>query len=378
LSPSLRIAFLVDALTLRARGGDHAPSMARALAERGHVVTGLGAELGLDGADGEGEDRTGSTLERIVRFAPDAVVGYDALSPSAWTAARAARRLEAPLVLVEPASAVSGRLSWRILHRLGECLWGRTIRTSAHHLVAVDPVARDRALAEGFQSGRIALLPAGVDLDHFRPGRTCSLVSRHRLSGRLLLYVGPLEPARDLDVLLRAFGRTVGQRPDWTLVLAGSGSAERRLRLDVERLGLADRVAWLPEPERDELPGLMSASTIFAAPGSTHGIRGRQVARAMACGVPVLAADLPRLGFFVEHERTGLMVPSGDLDAWTEALRRISGSPVARERWGTEARRAAERRLGWSTLAASFEGLLLEARARGAAAAEDAASGDAA
>jgi glycosyltransferase involved in cell wall biosynthesis len=114
----------------------------------------------------------------------------------------------------------------------------------------------------------------------------------------------------------------------------------------------------------DELPGLCSVSTLLAVPALDDAVRGRNIARAMACGLPVLASDRPILRALVEHESSGLLVPSGDLSAWTEALRRAAMSPDARRRWGRRGREIAERRLSWSHVATTFEVLI--SRARGA------------
>ena len=365
MSNPLRIAFLVDPLTARAAGGQHAPRLARELVSRGHAVIDCGADLELGGAT---DGRKLAPVERALGFEPDAIVAYDGLSPAAWTGARAARKCDVPLVVVEPASTVGGTLPWRLLRRLGERVWGSYVRSTATAVVAVDPVARDLALSEGFPAQRITILPEGVDLDLFRPGCTSRLISEHRIGGRLLTYCGPLEPGRGLGLLVRAFGRTVGQRPDWTLVFTGDGPHRRRLRVEVERQGLGARVRWLPRPERHELPGLLGASTLVAAPSLDHSARGRQVARAMACGLPVIASDLPRLRFLVEHGETGLLVPPGDEDGWTRTLQRAASSPEARRRWGLRARKVAEERLCWRGIAEAFEQLIQEALRRGAAA----------
>jgi glycosyltransferase involved in cell wall biosynthesis len=106
----------------------------------------------------------------------------------------------------------------------------------------------------------------------------------------------------------------------------------------------------------------MSASTLLAVPALDDTVRGRQIPRAMACGLPVLASDQKSLRHFVEHDAWGLLAPPGDLTAWTDMLRRASMSPEARKRWGTRARERALERLGWPTVARTFESILLRAR----------------
>ena len=294
----LRIAFLVDPLSARVAGGGHAARLAAELAARGHELIDCGADLGL-GTSPEG--RKLSPVDRALAFEPDIVVAYDGLSPAAWSGARVARRLDLPMVVVEPASTVGGALPWRFLRRLGERVWGSYVRSTTTAVVAVDPVARDLAISEGFPAARITILPEGVDLETFRPGCTSRLVSEHHIGGRLLTYCGPLEPGRGLELLVRAFGRTVGQRPDWTLVFTGDGPHRHRLRVEAERQGLGARVRWLPTPEAERAPRALrrqhAARRALARPQRARPTGGaRDGLRAARDRLRPAATALPRRG----------------------------------------------------------------------------------
>jgi glycosyltransferase involved in cell wall biosynthesis len=360
---SLRVAFLVDPLTLKVKGGNHAPRLARELLGRGHIVRGFGSPPGTiprpsDEDLGEHKGRT------LVGFEPDVLVAYDALSPTALMGARAARRLGAALVLVEPGLQPARQFQTRLLQHVGEWMWGRYVRNTASAVVALDPIAREHSLADGFGSEMIHVVPTGIDLDEYRPGLTSGLVARTRVRGRILLYVGALMEHRGLSTLISAFGKSIGQQGEWSLLLAGEGSAQARLRALAGQLGIADRVHWLSTPRPEELPGLLGAATLYAVPATGSDVLGRHLGRAMACGVPCLASYLPRFEFLVEHEETGLLVTPGDVAAWSAAIERAAGSPAVRERWGTTGRTFAEERLNWRTVAEEIEGLLVGARER--------------
>ncbi|MFN0244875.1 MAG: glycosyltransferase [Planctomycetota bacterium] len=366
MAPSLRIALLVNPFTLHAKGGHHAPELARELLGRGHTVRGFGAPPGTIPRSGsepaDGGPLDGDASVGLLGFEPDAVVAYDVLSPAAWLGARTARKLEAPLLLVEVGAKSDDGWRGRALGRIGETLWGTYVRRTTAAVVALDASGEERALKHGFPRRRISVLPAGVDLGVYRPGLTSGLILRHHIRGRILLYVGQLTHDRGLDVLIAAFANTVGQRADWSLVIAGEGKAAPALRASIDRLGIGACVHWLGRPRDEELPGLMSASTLLAVPAIDDSVRGRQLARAMACGVPVLASDLRNLALLVQDDQTGLLAPAGDVRAWTEMLRRASMSPDARQRWSRNARAVAEDRLGWPHVATKIESLLLAAR----------------
>jgi glycosyltransferase involved in cell wall biosynthesis len=368
--PSLRIALLVDPLVKRAPGGAHAEHLARELLGLGHTIRPFGDPAGLVPRSGDDPATEGHPAPPapggLAAFAPDAIVAYGALSPAAFLGARGARRLGVPLILVETGFPSGTRALERLLRRLGESLWGRVVRRTADRLLAIDRLGRDQAIKAGFPAKQVGLLAPGVDTGTFRPGLASGLLARHRIRGRTLLYVGTIERRRGLELLIGAFARTVGQRGDWNLVVAGEGPDRGHLRTVAERNGVSSRVYWLGWPREEELPGLMSASTLLALPVLEPGVRGSHIPRALAAGLPVLTTALPRLAEWVEHDVSGLVVPAGDLGAWVDAIRRAAASPLARRRWGESARRLAEERLAWPRVAQAFESLLLECGARAA------------
>jgi phosphatidylinositol alpha-mannosyltransferase len=214
----------------------------------------------------------------------------------------------------------------------------------------------------GFSPDLVRVLPQGVDVAQFRPGLLSSWLPSHRVYGRILLYVGRLDEGRGIEVLVDAFAKTVGQRLDWNLVLAGEGPRELSLRARVDRLGVASRVHFFPRPQSDELPGLMGGCTLLAVPATTDDVLGRQIPRAMACGLPVLASDRPRLSALFKDEECGLLLESGDVAAWEAGLIKAAGSPAKRLRWGTRARDVAVKVLSWDRIAEGVEDELLALR----------------
>lgn len=373
MSTSLRLALLLDPLALslgtqglRAKWAGHAPELAREFLGRGYHVRGFGAPSGLipRSSSEEGEEEGGSALiGRLRQFAPDVIVAYDALSPAALRGARMARSLGSSLVLVE--GGWRGTLGWkdRTLRRIGETLWGPYVRRTAAAVVALDPKAEQVALRGGFARELVAVIPHGVDVQAFRPGLSSTLVARARIRGRILLYLGKLAEERGVRRLLAAFARTVGQRSDWNLVFAGDGPVKAELRAMADRLGLGDRVHWV-EPREEELPGLLGASTVLAIPALSDEVVGRYAARAMACGLPILASDLPNLRAFVTPDENGLLVEPGSIEAWAEAIQRAAGAPNTRLRWARASRQLAIERYSWPAVAERFEALFLAARER--------------
>lgn len=361
---SLRIALVLNPFTLRRKGGDHAPWIAKELLGRGHAVRVFGDVIGgipqsqLEAVTEEGA----APLERagLVTFKPDVIVAYDGLSPAAWRSARAARKLGIPLVLVEEGFPDRGKPVERVLRYFGARGWGGFVRRTATHLVALDPAAQGQAHDEGFDPKLVTILRSGVDTTTFRPGLTSQVLYRHGVAGEVLLHIGRIEPGRGIDVLIDAFARTVGRRGDWSLVFAGVGSHRAALRAQADRLGVGARVHWTPVPATEELPGLLGASTALLVPAMDDDVASLKISRAMASGIPVLVSDVDRLGGLVVHDENGLVVPAGDREAWGQAISRLSSDPNRRARWGAAARLRAKEHFSWPSIADRFESTLMD------------------
>ena len=361
---SLRIAFVLNPLTLRRTGGEHAPFLARELLGKGHAVRVFGDVAGDIPQSGL-EEEPGESMAPLERhglrgFEPDVIIAYDGHSPAAWFAARAARELRVPLVLVEAGFPPHGKPVERFFRSIGRALWGGLVRRTVSRVVALDQAAARQAKERGFRADLVLVQPSGVDGGVFRPGLASDVLTRNGVRGRVLLHMGRVEPGRGIEVLIHAFARTLGRLDDWSLVFCGNGSFRPGARAVAERLGIGAHVHWTAINLDAELPGLLASSTALLVPVLDDDVASLKIRRAMACGVPVLASDVARLSGLVEEDVTGLVVEAGDLEAWQVAISRLAADPSRRLRWGESALRHAERHLVWPKVASRFEELLEE------------------
>ena len=210
-------------------------------------------------------------------------------------------------------------------------------------VITVSQAARAEILAHtGIAEDRLRVVPQGVD--HVVPGaeEVAAAIDRRGLTGiGYLLWVGTLEPRKDVATLVRAFADLVdaGRSEEHRLVLAGpSGwlSHEAVPRHALDRLGPLVRL--LGPVEEAELRALYAGATLFALPSRHEGF-GLPVLEAMVQGTPVVCSDIPAL-----REVAGdaaRLVPPGDAGAWTEALAALLAEPAARRRLSEAGRQRA-------------------------------------
>lgn len=357
MSPSWKIAVLVDPLTAVVGDSAHPLGLASQLSERGHSVRLFGPALTALGFDAP-RTPEGKALEvgaSVALFRPDVVVAYDALSPAAWLGARSARRSAAPLVLVEAGAWGGGRPAQRMLWRVGETLWGRYVRRTATCVLALEPQALERSLRRGFSAEQLLSVSHGVDLEVHRPGRASEELARRRIAGRVLSARTDYSSPTRIEALIEGFAATVGQRDDWSLVVASSSPAPARVAKCAYRAGVGARTHFLSMNEEGFAP-LLSSSTLFAAVGESGARSAWDVERALACGAPTLVVSGARGAHLVEHDVRGWTLDRSDARGWAQALAHAASAPQARRRWSRAARQFAQERLGWAVVVRALEG----------------------
>jgi glycosyltransferase involved in cell wall biosynthesis len=135
-----------------------------------------------------------------------------------------------------------------------------------------------------------------------------------------MLYVGTLEPRKNLSTLLRAYA-CLPQRDRVKLVLAGGRGWQMAQTLGlIEAWGLAQDVILPGYISHDMLPLWYNAADIFVYPSLYEGF-GLPLLEAMACGVPVIASDTTSLPEAVGPD--GLLVPPEDVGAWADTMHRL-------------------------------------------------------
>jgi len=151
-----------------------------------------------------------------------------------------------------------------------------------------------RVLGLSAESLHVVPLAAGPEFRPITDAASCQRIrSEYGLPDRFLLFVGTLEPRKNLDRLLRACAILRAMGHALPLVIAGKmGWHMKSFQSEVQSLGLEDHVLTLGYVRQDHLPCLYSLATAFVFPSLYEGF-GLPVLEAMACGTPVIMSNRP-------------------------------------------------------------------------------------
>lgn len=186
----------------------------------------------------------------------------------------------------------------------------RALYPRAEAVVAISDFVRNDLLSGfGIPAAKLLTIHNGIDAAAVRKESLAPAPAE----GGYIFACGSLTPIKNHALLVEAAAGLDGAR----LVIAGRGPLERELSALARERGVS---LSLPGYLENPFP-FFRAAAVFAHTSLYEGF-GNVILEAMACGVPVVAADCPGAAReIIAHGRTGLLVPAGDPAALRGALR---------------------------------------------------------
>ncbi len=195
----------------------------------------------------------------------------------------------------------------------------------------------------GGDPARIRIVPPGVDHAFFGPGhrpqarRALGLP----LDGRLLLFVGRIQPLKCADVAIETLAELLegGASPtasSWWAARAGpTGRSRSRASTTWPTPGACATTCTSSTPSpTSSSSSYYRAADVCLVPSRSESF-GLVALEAAACGTPVVASAVGGLTTLVDHGHTGFLVDEPDPAAYAAAVRRVFDEPLAAERLST-------------------------------------------
>lgn len=218
---------------------------------------------------------------------------------------------------------------------------------SATKVVANSQAAREILETEGLEPRSIAVIPNGVDLASLVPRKNCRAV-------RTIITVANLRPEKSHETLLAAAATLVDSHPELRFRIVGDGPRRAELERLAATLGVSRHVEFLGH--REDVPALLSDADVFVLPSRSEAFPNGAI-EAMAAGLPVIACATGGLLDLIEADRTGILVPPGNVEAMSRALRSLIDAPARAEAIGAAAREWVHQRYSFERMVASFDDL---------------------
>ena len=138
-----------------------------------------------------------------------------------------------------------------------------------------------------------------------------------------VVYAGRLVPEKGVDVLLRAFAKTLVQIPQSRLLIAGDGSEKNSLQTLSQNLGIAEAVTWLGYLPQSKMEQHFAGAWVQVVPSQWAEPFGNVTTEAMMRGTAVIASAVGAQPEIVLDGETGFLVTPEDVNSWTINLSRL-------------------------------------------------------
>ncbi len=204
---------------------------------------------------------------------------------------------------------------------------------AADRLIAISECTkRDAIKIYGLNATKIKVIYGGVN-PRFRPANpevVRAVRAKYNLPDHFILYVGTVEPRKNLTTLLEAYiavRERITQFPLSLVIVGKKGWLYTSFFHRLRELGLEKQVLLTGYVPDEDLPSIYSAADLFAFPSLYEGF-GLPVLEAMACGTPVIASNRSSLPEVVGG--AGILIDPLDVSGWVEAMERLLVDPEKR------------------------------------------------
>jgi glycosyltransferase involved in cell wall biosynthesis len=227
--------------------------------------------------------------------------------------------------------------SQRNLNENGHKYFLKVKAACSNRIITISRHVSKFLLGEGVNPERVREIYLGLDLDS-NDGSSASEMS----GDQYVLVVSQFEPRKRHQDSIRTLALVSSQFPDLKLKLVGNVFDEtylKQLRDLTNELGLSDRVQFLGP--RKDVPQLMRAARALMLCSESEAF-GWVIVEAMSLGLPVISSAVEGPSEIIDHEKSGLLVPVGDVNTYARQLTRVISEPALGKRLGAAARARVE------------------------------------
>lgn len=191
----------------------------------------------------------------------------------------------------------------------------------------------DDCIAHGFDPDRLRLVPLGATAVEVSADQRREVRRRHRLDQRYLLWVGTIEPRKNLPLLIEAHRRAAVDDLELVIVGPAGWNTELSAMLGRDHPGIR-ALGFVPD---HDLAVLMAGAEALMFPSRREGF-GLPAVEAMAQGTPVVGSAGTAIAEVVGD--SGRLLDHRDLDGWIDTITEIAGDAE----WKPPRQAAARRR----------------------------------
>jgi len=227
--------------------------------------------------------------------------------------------------------------------RLESLTIGRKALKHFNGIIFLSKISMKTALKLEPSLRRTVWIPHGVYTERLKPDEEVGEKMRNSLGlrGIVVGFVGRLVPVKGISYLAAAIKKLDNEGFSADFLIVGDGPERKRL----ENLKLSNSRVHLLGYRRNPV-GFIQAADYLVLPSLGEGCPNT-ILEALACGKPVIASKVGGIPDLVQHEKSGWLVNSRDVEGVAEGIKALASDAKRLRLMGKEARKFAETALDW-------------------------------
>jgi glycosyltransferase involved in cell wall biosynthesis len=187
-------------------------------------------------------------------------------------------------------------------------------------------------------------LPMTVDLDRFNK----KLPGLFNFESPYIAFVGVMDDAKDgVNILIQAFAKISINLPKYKLYLIGGWNYDTPSHMEmIKNLNLLDKVKWLGEFSRDQIPAILKNASLLALPRpdskQAQGGFPTKLGEYLATGVPVCATTVGEIPDYLTNNESIFFAEPGSVDSFANAMEKALSNHELAIKVGLAGRNIAE------------------------------------
>ena len=271
---------------------------------------------------------------QALQFKPDGIYErYNLYLPAGvWVS----KLLKIPLILEVNAPLYEERLKFDGLGLKSLAKWSqRYTFQNAHKVLPVTQVLAENVFDYGVSQANVVVIPNGINVEKFLKKEAQAELPKSFVGSTVIGFVGFCREWHGLDKVVDTLAEL--QSHNVTLLIVGDGPAIPGLISKAEAMGLRNRIHFTGIVNRDDMPAWVEAIDIALQPSVVPYASPLKLLEYMAKGKAIVAPSQPNIEELISHEKTALLFPPGDTEAFKLCIKRLCESQSLRHQLGQAA-----------------------------------------
>lgn len=208
---------------------------------------------------------------------------------------------------------------------------------------------RQKLIRHGVDEQKIHIISTPVNLKKFEKYNSAKVAHyKKEFPGKNILFIGRLEPIKNLSWFLQVFKKVLQKYKDVNLIIGGTGSQLEKLKAKAKKLKIDNKVKFLGRVEHDDVADFLHFCDFLVLPSISESF-GKTLIEANACAKPVIATATTGAQEIIQNNKNGFLIKINNSQQMQNKILELLMNPELAEKMGKLGKKLVAERYGSNT-----------------------------